>query len=185
MRGSMQTGLATPKVSYQQKSRVPNNSRMTAKALQHQHRRTSLSYGMVLAELHGDRNASNRFSLHTNMPLPQPPTYPHEPALARNQAAIFDAIEGTRAAVDRIDGAEHTKRAQAAAETAETAANNATQNALRAGTAAEVTNAAAPIVDELQKLQKLNRELNRKLDEQDRKIEKLNQKIDGACCLIS
>ena len=73
MRGSMQTGLATLKVSYQQKSRVPNNSRMTAKALQHQHRRTSLSYGMVLAELHGDRNASNRFLLHTNMPLQQPP----------------------------------------------------------------------------------------------------------------
>ena len=98
--------------------------------------------------------------------------------LAENQVAIYKVLKETRAAVDRIDGAENAKRAQAAADTAETAADNATQNALRAGAAAEVITAAAPLMNELQKL-------NRKIDAQEREIKQLNQKVDNICCLIS
>ena len=96
--------------------------------------------------------------------------------IVSNQKAIYDSIAN-------IDGAANALRAQQAAQEAERMASLCAESASRAGTAQEITAAAAPVLEELKAIRV--EQLKQKVE-----LEQLKQKVDqkpvATCnCVVS
>ena len=78
--------------------------------------------------------------------------------IVSNQKAIYDSIAN-------IDGAANALRAQQAAQEAERMASLCAESASRAGTAQEITAAAAPVLEELKAIRVELEQLKQKVDQ--------------------
>jgi hypothetical protein len=78
--------------------------------------------------------------------------------IVSNQKAIYDSIAN-------IDGAANALRAQQAAQEAERMASLCAESASRAGTAQEITAAAAPVLEELKAIRLELEQLKQKVDQ--------------------
>jgi len=106
----------------------------------------------------GNESISEMWSQGTDWGIPGGFTMHGFRKIVSNQKAIYDSIAN-------IDGAANALRAQQAAQEAERMASLCAESASRAGTAQEITAAAAPVLEELKAIRVELEQLKQKVDQ--------------------